>query len=58
MYTLDYSLSQLDRMQDMIDSGHCIQIIHTRLNDQQPYEDRYVVLVDCEPEIYTLLCLL
>lgn len=55
---MDYSLAQLDRMQDMIDSGQRIRIIHILCEDRSGWEDRYIVLVDCDPKIYTLLCLL
>lgn len=62
MYTLDYSLAQLDRLQDMIDSGQPLRIMHilTSADDgfATHWEDRYIVLVDCDARMYTLLCLL
>ena len=58
MYTLDYSLAQFEQMQDRIDAGLPIRIIHILLDDRDSVEDRYIVLVDCEPKLYTLLSLL
>jgi hypothetical protein len=58
MYTLDYDFSQLDRMQDRITAGQPIRIIHILTNDQQGLEDRYIVLVDCDACMYTMLLLL
>ena len=62
MYTLDYNIAQLDRLHHFIDLGHSIRIIHI-LSDYSDgfsthWEDRYIVLVDCDAGIYTLLCLL
>lgn len=58
MYTLDYDLAQLDRMYTMIDHGQPIRIIHLMYNDENTLEDRYIVLVHCDPKLYTLLCLI
>ena len=62
MYTLNYDLAQLDRLQDMIAGGHSIRIIHllTDWSDgfSTHWEDRYIVLVDCDVKTYTMLCLL
>ncbi len=62
MYTLDYSIDQLDRMQDFIKSGQPLRIIHI-LSDYSDgfsthWEDRYIVIVDYDDRMYTLLCLL
>ncbi len=58
MHTLYYSFSQLDRLQDIIDAGQPIRIIHTMLDDSSPYEDRYIVLIDCTDQLYTLLLMI
>ncbi len=58
MHTLDYDLSQLNRLYDLIDSGQHVRIIHILAQDDQGVEDRYIVLVDCDPATYTLLLLL
>jgi hypothetical protein len=62
MYTLDYSIDQLDRMHSFILSGQPLRIIHI-LSDYSDgfathWEDRYIVIVDCDDRMYTLLCLL
>ena len=62
MYTLDYDLHQLERLHDRIHSGEPIRIIHL-LTDHSDgfsthYQDRYIVIIDCDPMLYTLLCLL
>lgn len=62
MYTLDLNRDQLDRVQDWISCGQPLRIIHI-LSDYSDgfssyWEDRYVVLVDCDPKMYTMLCLL
>ncbi len=62
LHTLDYSLAQLDRMQDRISSGAGMRIVHI-LSDYSDgfsthWEDRYIVLVDCDPATYTLLLML
>jgi hypothetical protein len=58
LHTLDYSLEQLMRMQDRIDKGMPVRIIHMLNNDTQGWEDHYYVLIDCDPKMYTMLCLL
>lgn len=58
MYTLDYTLDQLDRLYDHIDQGQDIQIIHILWNDQYSVEDRYIVLLECAPATYTMLLML
>lgn len=62
MYTLDYSLDQLERLQDLIDSGHSLRIWHILTDSDLAIrtggEDRYIVVIDCSPETYTLLLLL
>ena len=58
MYTLYYSLTQLDRLYDHIDSAQGIRIIHILLDDSLTIEDRYIVLLDCTPAQYTLLQML
>lgn len=58
IYTLDYTLEQLMRCQDRISFDHSIKIIHMLNNDSPGCEDRYYVLIDCDPVTYTLLCLL
>lgn len=55
MYTLDYSLDQLTRLQDRIDSAQPIRIIHLLYDDS---DDHYIVLVDCDAVTYTWLLLL
>lgn len=58
VYTLDYSLEQLMRCQDRIRLGQPIKIIHMLNQDSQHKEDRYYVLIDCDAQTYTMLCLL
>jgi hypothetical protein len=62
MYTLDYDLCQLERLQDCVSAGHVIQIIHilcdSSYTTDSHWEDRYIVLIDCDPKIYLLLCLI
>lgn len=58
MYTLDYTLDQLDRLYRYIDSAQNIRIIHMLWNDDSYYQDHYIVLIDCEPQQYTLLLML
>lgn len=62
MYTLDYTLEQLDRCHDRIDQGLAIRIIHILADCSDGFsshwEDRYIVLVDCDPATYCLLLLL
>ncbi len=58
MYTLYYTLDQLTRLYDHIDLGQHIKIIHILSDDFVNSEDRYIVLLDCEPATYTLLQLL
>jgi DNA/RNA-binding domain of Phe-tRNA-synthetase-like protein len=62
MYTLDYDLHQLEQLHDRIHRGEHIRIIHL-LTDHSDgfsthYQDRYIVIIDCDPMLYTLLCLL
>jgi hypothetical protein len=62
MYTLDYDITQLERLNDRICAGDPIRIIHL-LTDQSNgfstvWEDRYIVLIDCDPKTYLLLCLI
>lgn len=62
MYTLNYSRAQLDRVYDYIDLGQNIRIIHILTDESSGFashwEDRYIVLLDCDPRTYTLLLLL
>ena len=58
MYTLYYTLDQLTRLYDHIDSGQAIRIIHILSDDLVNREDRYIVLIDCKPNQYTLLQML
>ena len=58
IYTLDYSWDQLMRCQARMRQGQPIKIIHMLNNDSQGWEDRYYVIIDCEPREYTLLQLL
>jgi hypothetical protein len=62
MYTLDYNIAQLNRMQDWITAGQPLRIIHILVDYSDGFssywEDRYIVLVDCDPKMYTLLCLI
>jgi len=65
VYTLDYSLEQLNRMQDRVESGLPCRIIHLIINDNyhlwadhRVQEDRYIVIIDCDPKTYLLLCLI
>lgn len=46
------------RMQDRIDRGLPCRIIHLLNNDSHGWEDHYIVLIDCDPKLYTMLCLL
>ncbi len=62
LHTLDYTIDQLDRLQDKIAQGSPIRIIHM-LSDYTDgfathWEDRYIVLVDCDPVTYTMLLML
>jgi hypothetical protein len=62
MYTLDYDITQLERLNDRISAGDPIRIIHL-LTDQSNgfatvWEDRYIVLIDCDPKTYLLLCMI
>jgi len=57
--TLDYSLAQLNRMQDRVESGLYCRIIHLIINDNlnlwndhRFQEDRYRVVIDCDPKTY------
>lgn len=56
MYTLDLDLSQLQRVQDRITAG--AQICIMQILPYGKWEDRYIVLIDCAPATYTLLCLI
>jgi len=62
MYTLNYDHQQLDRLQDRIRVGQPIRIIHILWDYSDGFsthwEDRYIVIIDCDPETYTLLCLI
>ena len=62
MYTLNYDYQQLDRLQDRIRIGQPIRIIHILADYSDGFathwEDRYIVLIDCDPATYTLLCLI
>ena len=62
MYTLDYTLEQLERCSDRITAGLSVRIIHILCEDRRgsasSWEDRYVVMVDCDPQTYLMLCLL
>jgi len=58
MYTLCYTLTQLDRLYSYIDQGQQIRIIHVLLDDTGHWDDHYIVLLDCEPATYTLLLML
>ncbi len=62
MYALYYTLEQLNRLQDRVRTGSPLRIIHV-LSDYSDgfathWEDRYIVLVDCDPKTYTLYSLL
>ncbi len=62
IHTLDYNLAQLDRLQDRIRSGAAMRIVHI-LSDYSDgfsthWEDRYIVLIDCDPVTYTMLLML
>jgi hypothetical protein len=62
MYTLDYDITQLERLNDRISAGAPIRIVHL-LTDQSNgfatvWEDRYIVLIDCDPKTYLLLCMI
>lgn len=61
MYTLYLTQTQLDRAQDLV-QDHCdIRLWHVLADYSDGFathwEDRYVLLLDCAPETYTLLCL-
>ena len=62
MYTLDLSFSQLDRMQDRIAAGLPLRIIHTVCSSSDGFatywEDRYIVIIDCDPREFLILLLL
>ncbi len=62
IHTLDYTIDQLDRLQDRIRSGARMRIVHI-LSDYSDgfstqWEDRYIVLIDCDPVTYTMLLML
>lgn len=64
IYTLDYDEGQLDRLHDRIGAGQDMRIVHVLCEDASTpdqlsfWSTRYIVLVDCTPEQYTLLLLL
>ena len=62
MYTLDYTLDQLERCHDLIARGMPIRIIHVLCEDSKGFsshwEDHYIVLVDCDDATYLMLCLI
>ena len=58
MYTLDYSEDQLHRLYSRVDSNQHLRIIHLLWDDSSTIEDRYIVLVDCDPATYTMLLML
>jgi len=55
-YTFDYSLDQLERCHDYVNTRHNIaRIIHLLYDDLL---DHYIVIIDCDPPTATLLGLL
>lgn len=56
MYTFIFNLEQLERAQDLYARG-ILRIIHILCDDSLPH-DRYVTLVDCDPNQALLLHLL
>ena len=59
MHTLYYNIDQLTRLYDHIDRGHPIKIMHIVTEDfERASDDRYIVLLDCDPATYTLLLML
>lgn len=58
MYTLDYTLDQLERCQDRISAGLPVRIIHILCEDRSGWEDHYIVMLDCDEPTYLLLCLI
>ena len=62
LHTLDYTIDQLDRLHDRIYMDSAMRIIHI-LSDYSDgfsshWEDRYIVLIDCDPVTYTMLLML
>ena len=59
IHTLNYSLPQLERLHDLIDSGTPVRIVHLLLDDDRSHwEDRYIVILDCDDRVHLLLCLI
>jgi hypothetical protein len=56
MYTFVFDLAQLERAQDLAHKG-ILRIIHILCEDGA-IEDRYVTLIDCDPNQALLLHLL
>jgi hypothetical protein len=62
LHTLDYTIDQLDRLHDRIRSGAAMRIVHI-LSDYSDgfsshWEDRYIVIIDCDLKTYTMLLML
>ena len=62
LHTLDYTIDQLDRLHDRIYMDSAMRIIHI-LSDYSDgfsshWEDRYIVIIDCDPVTYTMLLML
>lgn len=58
MYTLDYTLDQLERCHDRIAAGLPVRIIHILCEDRSSWEDHYIVIIDCDESTYLMLCLI
>lgn len=58
MYTLYYTIEQLDRFWSHKDRNSHIKLIHILADDFVNREDRYIVLVECSETQYTLLQML
>jgi len=58
MYTLYYTIEQLDRFWSYNDRTRAVRLIHILENDLPGTDDRYIVMVDCSESQYTLLQML
>jgi len=60
LYTLYLTAQQLDRAQDLIGDQSQVRLWHVLADYSTGYstEDRFVLLIDCDPRQYLLMLLL
>ena len=58
MYTLYYTIEQLDRFWSYNDRTRAVRFIHIMENDDAQSPDRYIIMVECSESQYTLLQML